>query len=221
MSPASEAGTALAKPRLRGVSHQYAFAVAVGAGIALVFSAPAGRAAVAATIYALSIATMFGVSALYHRGNWSEAVRLHLRRLDHTTIFVAIAGTYTPIALLVLHGWFAALILSVVWGGVALGALLEWSPARLPRALFASLYVAVGWVAVIVLPQLWTKLGIVPFSGIIAGGLLYTVGAVVYARKRPDPFPATFGFHEIFHAFVIAAAATHYTVIAFSVLPRG
>lgn len=210
-----------AKPRLRGVSHQYAFAVAVVGGVALVLTAPAGRATLAGTIYALSIAVMFGVSALYHRGDWSPAAERHLRRLDHTTIFVAIAGTYTPIALLVLHGWFATVLLSVVWAGVAVGALLEWSPVRLPRALSASVYVAVGWVAVLALPQLWTRLGVVPFAGILAGGLLYTAGAVVYARKRPDPFPATFGFHEIFHAFVIAAAATHYTVIAFSVLPRG
>ena len=210
-----------AKPRLRGVLHQYAFVVALAVGIVLVVTAPGGRAKVAAAVYGVSIALMLGVSALYHRGNWSLAAIRRLRRLDHTTIFVAIAGTYTPIALLALHGWVAAVLLATVWAGALLGAMLEWSPVRVPRALSTLVYVAVGWVAVIALPELWSTLGVLAVVGILAGGLLYSVGAAVYARKQPDPFPHVFGFHEVFHAFVIAAVAMHAAVIAFAVLPRG
>lgn len=201
--------------------HQYAFGVALGVGILLVVTAPGGRAKLAAAVYGFSIALMLGVSALYHRGNWNAPVTRRLRRLDHTTIFVAIAGTYTPIALLALHGWIAEALLATVWAGALLGAMLEWAPVRVPRVLSTSVYVAVGWVAVIALPALWSTLGVLAFVGVLAGGLLYSLGAAVYARKRPDPFPQIFGFHEVFHAFVIAAVAVHAAVIAFAVLPRG
>jgi hemolysin III len=209
------------KPRLRGVLHQYAFVVALLVGTLLVVTAPGARSKVAAAVYAVSIALMLGVSALYHRGEWSVAVTRTLRRLDHTTIFVAIAGTYTPVALLALHGWVAGVLLATVWAGALFGAMLEWSPVRVPRALSTSVYVAVGWVAVIALPALWSTLGVLAFVGMLAGGLLYSLGAAVYARKWPDPVPHLFGFHEVFHAFVVAAVAMHAAVIAFVVLPRG
>lgn len=220
--PTAEHGpVAIVKPLLRGVSHQYAFAVAVLGGVALVVTAPDALSRFAAAIYATSIALMLGVSALYHRGNWNAATTRRLRRLDHTMIFVAIAGTYTPIALLALHGWLATVLLVAVWTGATIGALLEWSPVRVPRALFTSVYVAVGWIAVIALPALWSTLGVLAFAGLLGGGLLYSLGAAVYARKRPDPVPHVFGFHEVFHAFVVAAVALHAAVIASTVVPRG
>lgn len=144
-----------------------------------------------------------------------------MRRLDHTMIFVAIAGTHTPVAVLALHGWIATAVLVAVWAGALAGAVLEWSPVKAPRAVSAGVYVALGWVAVVAVPALWNALGVLPFAGLLAGGVLYSIGAAVYARKRPDPFPRTFGFHEVFHAFVVAAVAVQAAVIAAAVVPRG
>jgi hemolysin III len=136
-------------------------------------------------------------------------------------IFVAIAGTYTPVAMLALHGWIATTVLAAVWAGALAGAVLEWSPVKAPRAVSAGVYVALGWVAVVAVPALWSALGVLAFVGLLAGGVLYSIGATVYARKRPDPFPQTFGFHEVFHAFVVAAVAVQAAVIAAAVVPRG
>lgn len=211
----------LEKPRLRGVLHAYAFGVAVAGGIVLVVLAPDARSRVAAAVYAVSISLMLGVSASYHRGRWSPAAAARMRRLDHTMIFVAIAGTYTPVALLALHGWIATTVLVAVWAGALAGAVLEWSPVKAPRAVSAGVYVALGWVAIVAIPALWSALGVLAFAGLLAGGVLYSIGATVYARKRPDPFPRTFGFHEVFHAFVVAAVAVQAAVIAAAVVPRG
>lgn len=208
------------KPRLRGVFHQWACACSVPLGLALVIVAGTARARIALSVYALSVMGLFGASALYHRVNWrSVAVRDWMRRLDHSMIFVLIAGSYTPFTMLVLHGPLALVILVAVWGGALLGVAfnLVWSGA--PTWLRAALYVSLGWVAVAALPELGDAIGL---SGMILlglGGLLYTLGAVVYAVKRPDPLPSVFGYHEVFHTLVIAAAALQCAVIAFWVLP--
>jgi len=208
------------RPRLRGVSHRYAFFVSLLAGVALVHRASGERAAAAAGTYALSLSALFGVSALYHGVTWSARARRWMRRLDHAMIFLLIAGTYTPFGLLVLDGSLAALVLAVVWTGALVGmtASLAWIDA--PRWLSAAVYVALGWVAVAAFPQLVLHLGILPTAMLVLGGLLYSAGAAVYALRRPDPAPAVFGYHEVFHAFVIAAAVAHYAVVAFVVLPR-
>jgi hemolysin III len=208
------------KPRLRGVFHQWACAVSVPLGVALVIVAGTGRARIALTAYAVSLVGLFGVSALYHRIDWrSLTARDWMRRLDHSMIFILIAGSYTPFAVLALRGPLASAILLAVWGGATLGVgfNLVWSNA--PSWLRAALYVVLGWVAVVALPQLASAIGIGGLTLLGVGGVLYTLGAVVYAVKRPNPAPAVFGYHEIFHTLVIAAAALQYAVIAFWIVP--
>jgi hemolysin III len=210
----------LMKPRLRGVSHQWAFFVSLITGVALVIAAPAGKATFAAGVYAVSVAALFGASALYHRISWaSAAARRWMRRLDHSMIFLLIAGTYTPFALLALNGTIATVILVAVWTGAAAGVVLKLLWIDAPKWLVALTYVLLGWVAVAAFPQLFDRLGVGPTAMVAAGGVLYTLGAVVYAAKRPDPVPTVFGYHEVFHALVIAAAALQYAVVAFFVLP--
>jgi hemolysin III len=210
----------LTKPRLRGVSHQWAFFFSLAAGFTLVIAAPAGEATVAAAIYAASVAALFGTSALYHRITWaSQNARRWMRRLDHSMIFLLIAGTYTPFALLVLEGTLAIVILVVVWAGALGGIVLKLVWIDAPKPLVAVLYVMLGWVAVAAFPDLIRELGVTSTALVVAGGLLYTAGAVVYALGRPDPVPTVFGYHEVFHALVIAAAALQYAAIAFFVLP--
>jgi len=214
------APTPALKPRLRGVSHQWAAAVSAALGVALVLLAPAGTATLAATVYAVGVVAMFGTSALYHRIDWATAAaRRRMRRLDHAMIFVLIAATYTPFALLALHGALATAILVVVWAGAAAGVLLKVLWIDAPNWVSALVYVALGWVALAAFPALLADLGVTATAMVAAGGVLYTVGAVVYARKRPDPAPTVFGYHEVFHLLVIAAAALQYAVVAFFVLP--
>ena len=194
------------KPRLRGVSHQYAFYVALAAAAALVVLARGGEARAAALVYGLSLSAMFGASALYHRVDWSPRPRAWLRRLDHSMIFVLVAGTYTP---------FALLVLAPALGWAVLGVVISLLWIDAPRWLTAVLYVALGWVSIVMMPQLWDRAGVLAVALLATGGVLYTVGAVVYARRRPDPAPRVFGYHEVFHALVIAAAAVHFAAIAF------
>ena len=156
---------------------------------------------------------MFGGSAAYHRGHWSPVVKARLQKVDHSTIFLAIAGTYTAVALLVLHGWAMWTIIALVWGGTGVGVVLEWLPFHVSRAFTAAVYVVVGWAALAVLPQLLRGLGGVGFSLIAAGGLAYTAGAVVYALKRPDPVPAVYGFHEVFHSCTLLGATLHFVAL--------
>jgi hemolysin III len=206
------------RPRLRGVSHQWAFFFSLVAGGALVLAAPAGEATVASAIYAASVAGLFGTSALYHRVSWaSQKARRWMRRLDHSMIFLLIAGTYTPFALLVLEGTLAVVILVVVWTGALAGIVLKLVWIDAPKPLVAVLYVMLGWVAVAASPDLVAGLGVTSTALVAAGGVLYTAGAVVYALGRPNPVPAVFGYHEVFHALVIAAAALQYAVIMFVV----
>jgi hemolysin III len=209
-----------AKPKLRGVSHQWAFFVSLGTGLLLLLLAPHGEARLAAGIYSLSVCALFGTSALYHRINWrSLSARRWMRRLDHSMIFVLIAGTYTPFALLALDGKIATAILIVVWSGALAGVVLQLVWVDAPRALSAIVYLAMGWVALVAYPQMVDKVGITGTVLVTAGGLLYSVGAIIYATKRPNPAPTVFGYHEVFHALVILAAALHYSVVALIVLP--
>ncbi len=209
------------RPRLRGVSHQWAFAAALVAGVVLVLSAPSGTAAAVGGIYAAALAGMFGASALYHRIAWRPSLRPWMRRLDHSMIFVLIAATYTPVLVLGLDGLLPALVLGVVWAGAAAGVVLELVWITGPQRLAVFLYIVLGWVGFALLPEVIRTAGPAPAVLFVAGGLLYTAGAVVYVRRRPDPRPAVFGFHEIFHLFVIAAAAAHFIAIAAYVVPGG
>jgi hemolysin III len=218
--PTSSETLRLTKPRLRGVSHQWAFFVSVAIGAALVVAAPAGEPRLAAAIYALSVAALFGTSALYHRITWaSHAARRWMRRLDHSMIFFLIAGTYTPFALLALEGDLATVILIVVWAGALAGIFMKLLWIDAPKALVAVTYIMLGWVAVAAFPDLIERLGVAATTLVAVGGLLYTLGALVYAFQRPNPAPTVFGYHEVFHALVILAAALQYAVIAFYVMP--
>jgi hemolysin III len=211
---------AAVKPRLRGVVHEYAFFVALAAGAALLIVAPAGKARVAIAIYVLGLAGLLGTSALYHRVTWRKPnVRRWVRRLDHSMIFLLIAGTYTPFALLVLSQPLGTVVLVLIWTGAVGGIVLSLLWPDAPRPVSAAIYISLGWVAIIAMPQLFHRLGALGIVLIVAGGLLYSAGAIVYARKRPDPVPTVFGYHEIFHVLVVAAAALHFAVIAFLVLP--
>jgi hemolysin III len=208
----------LPRPLLRGMLHLAAFVVAVGLGIALVLVAGL-RYAPAFAVYGLSVAGLFGVSALYHRGRWGPGVRGRLQRLDHSMIFVLIAGTYTPLCLYALDDGLGRTLLVAVWGGALLAAALELRRTPAPRGLIVALSIALGWLALLALPGVVHELGWVATALIGLGGVLYTAGAVIYARRRPDPAPDVFGYHEVFHTLTIGGAACHYAVIAFWVLP--
>ena len=204
------------KPRLRGVLHEVAFAVSLVTGTALVCLAEGGRARTAALVYALSVALLFGTSAAYHRGSWRGRSHEVMKRLDHSMIFVLIAGTYTPFAVLLLRGVVQEVVLAIVWGGALLGILLRNVLTRPARWLFVGLYNALGWVAVAFLPEILRNGGVTVLTLLVVGGLLYSAGAVVYALRRPDPSPRWFGFHEVFHAFTLAAFVVHYVAVSFA-----
>jgi hemolysin III len=198
----------------------WACIISVPFGAAMVVAAAGARARLAVAVYALSLVALFGVSALYHRIDWrSVGARTWMRRLDHSMIFVLIAGTYTPFALLVLHGQLSTVILITVWAGAVGGVVLNLVWTRAPRWLAVIVYIALGWVAVAAAPQLATGLGVSGLALLALGGVLYSAGGVIYAIKRPDPVPTVFGYHEVFHVLVIAAAALQYAVIAFWVVP--
>jgi len=208
------------KPRLRGLSHQIAFVAALPLAVALVFEADTTRGRVSAVVFGTSVAAMFGASALYHRVTWSPRVRPWMRRLDHAGIYALIAGTYTPFGLLVLSGNWSVVVLAIVWTGAVAGVALKFLWVDAPKWLSAVIGVALGWVGVVAFPQILDSLGLTAALLVLAGGIAYTVGAVVYARRRPDPVPAVFGYHELFHAFVIAAVACHYVAVAVYALPE-
>jgi hemolysin III len=209
------------KPRLRGVLHEYGFFVSLLCGVALILAASGGKARLAATIYAMAVSGLLGTSALYHRVTWRPATRRWMRRLDHSMIFVLIAGTYTPVALVALKGSLANTILIVMWAGALGGVIFKLLWIDAPKWLFATVYTALGLVTFAVFGQLPAAIGWLGAAGLALGGLLYLIGAVVYASGRPNPWPKVFGYHEVFHALVLAAAALQYAVIAFAVLPRG
>ena len=200
------------RPRLRGRLHQVVFFVSIPAGVAMVAGAGSPLARVGAVIYAVSLTALFGTSAAYHRLAHSLRARQWMRRLDHSMIFVLIAGTYTPVCLLVLDGALRTVALSVVWAAALAGVAMKLF--RHEAVLTGnSLYLVMGWSVVLLLPTLARRLGTVPLALLVAGGLLYTVGAVVLSRHRPDPFPTVFGYHEIWHALVVVASACHYVMI--------
>ncbi len=192
--------------------------MAVALGVVLIQDANGVRSRVAAVAFAVSVAAMFGASALYHRVNWSPGLRRWMRRLDHAMIYGLIAGTYTPFGLLVLHGSWRVVVLAVVWTGAAAAVALKLVWVDAPKWLAAVIGISLGWVGVIVAPQIVGVIGFSGFSLLLAGGVAYTAGAIVYALRRPDPLPTLFGYHEIFHALVIAAVALQYSVVAFYVL---
>jgi hemolysin III len=211
----------LEKPRLRGVLHEIGFFVALPLAAVLPLLADGARARVAAAAFASSVAVMFGASALYHRPTWSPTRRRWLRRLDHAGIYGLIAGTYTPFGLLVLSGAWRVAVLAIVWTGAGLSVLLKLFWCDGPKWLAAALGIALGWTGVVVYPQLVQRLGVGPALLLLAGGLCYTGGAIVYARRKPNPLPGVFGYHEVFHALTVVAVACQYVVVAFWVLPRG
>lgn len=207
------------KPKLRGLFHELGFYAALGLGTALLLTAEPGRARAAAAVFATSVAACFGASALYHRPTWTPTIRAWLARLDHAGIYLLIAGTYTPVALILMSPEWAVPVLSFVWAGAVAAILLKVFWVRAPKWLSAAIGVALGWSGVVAFSELLA----LPVAGLIllvAGGVLYTAGAIVYVRRSPDPVPHAFGYHELFHVLTLAAAGCQYAAIAFFVLPR-
>jgi hemolysin III len=202
------------KPRLRGWLHLGAFPVSVVCGIVLVWMAGPGRPRLASAVFALTAALLFGVSGLYHRGAWSPRVDRVLRRLDHASIFLIIAGTYTPFALLLLHGGRGELLLWIIWLGALAGVAFRVLWAGAPRWLSTTVYLALGWTVVFFLPDFWRSGAIATLVLLAAGGVLYSLGGLVYGLKRPNPSPRWFGFHEVFHSFTLVAWALHYVAVS-------
>lgn len=224
LSDLSTAGPAPAppqRPRLRGVLHEAAFVVALLIGAPLVLGAHGVRDSVAAGIFAGSVAAMLALSALYHRVNWGPRARVWMQRADHGGIYLLIAGTYTPVGLLALHGATQTVVLAVVWSGAAAAALVKFCWVGAPHWLSAAIGICLGWVGVAALPQLERSAGLTAVVLLAAGGVAYTVGAIIYALRRPDPAPATFGYHELFHALTLVAIACQYVAIAFFVVRVG
>jgi hemolysin III len=209
----------LPKPVLRGVFHELGFYAAAAIGIVLVATAEPGRARAAGAIFAAGVAVCFGASALYHRPTWRPRPRAWLARLDHAGVYLLIAGTYAPFGLIVMSKGWAVPVLAIVWGGALLAILLKLFWVRARKPLSAAIGLTLGWVGAAAFSQL-LKLPLTPLLLVVAGGVLYTAGAIVYARRRPNPYPRVFGYHEIFHVLTVAAAACQYVAVAFYVLPR-
>ncbi|MGI5169505.1 PAQR family membrane homeostasis protein TrhA [Spirillospora sp. CA-253888] len=209
------------KPKLRGWLHLGTFPVALVAGVLLVAFGPTREARLCAAVYALTSALLFGVSAAYHRGRWSPRVADVLRRFDHANIYLIIAGTYTPFAYLILDGMARTLVLAVVWGGALAGVLFRILWTNAPRMLYTALYIGLGWVAAFFVPQFIKGTGVVVALLVALGGVLYSIGGLVYGLRRPDPSPRWFGFHEVFHAFTVAAYVLQYIAVSFVVYRAG
>jgi hemolysin III len=207
------------RPLLRGLSHAYAFWAALVAAVVLTVLVDPGAPRVSAVVYGVGLCALFAASGTYHRWRWNPRWRPLLRRIDHSTIFVFIAASYTPVALLVMHGTLRWVILAAVWTGALIGVVLSVAWISAPRVLSAACYLALGWVVVFALPQMVQRMAVAPLVLLAAGGVLYSLGAVVYATKRPNPWPSTFGFHEVFHVLVIAAAAVQFVALAGWVFP--
>lgn len=203
------------------MSHEVAFFVSPVVWVVLLRAAPSAGARVAVAVYAAALSGLFGVSALLHRRHWQPAARVWMRRADHSMIFIAIAGTYTPVAALALPPEVAVAVLVTVWAGAVAGIVGRLTRRRPASKRVATIpFVAMGWVALAVIPTLLDRLGVAGVALLVGGGALYTLGAVVFARQRPDPRPAVFGYHELFHALVIAGSALHLAAVRFVVLPR-
>jgi hemolysin III len=213
LSSTAQSALPAVKPKLRGVLHQWAACGALCAGAVLVALAPSPRAAAAVGAFAGSLVALFAVSAVYHRVDWSAAARARMRRLDHASIFVLIAGTYTPIAVLALPRDSGHSLLIAAWGAALLGILQSLFWIRAPKAISALLAVAVGWTIIPYLGAARASLSTLELSLIAAGGIAYTAGAIAYALKRPNPYPEILGYHEVFHALTIVGAALHFAVV--------
>ena len=202
------------KPRLRGWLHAAVAPVALAAGLVLVLTSAPGAPRVGSAVFAVSALTLFSVSATLHRGRWGLGANRLLTRLDHACIFLLIAGTYTPFTLLLLEGTQQTLMLTIAWGGAFVGATFRvvWTAA--PRWLYTPVYIALGWASVFFIDDFLRRGGVLVVALIATGGLLYTIGGVVYGLRRPNPFPSWFGFHEVFHAFTVVAFAAHYTGVS-------
>ena len=212
---------AVVRPRLRGLLHAVAFPVALVAGLVLIGLAPHGSARFAAAIYSVSALAVFGTSGAYHLGSWSARVHALLARADRATIYLLIAGTYTPFALLALRGDPRTAVLCTIWAGASIGVLASALWARAPRWLATALCIPLGWIAVFVLPELVHGAGVAAVVLAIVGGALYSLGGLVYATRRPDPAPRVFGFHEVFHALTVAAFCAQYVAVSLVVYPAG
>lgn len=202
------------KPKLRGWIHAGVAPLVLAASIVLVVLSPTPAAKWSTAVFGLTAVMLFGTSAVYHRGRWSPRVQGVLRRLDHTNIFLIIAGTYTPLAVLLLPASTAKILLIIVWSGAILGLLARVLWLGAPRWVYVPVYVALGWVAVAFLPQFWRSGGPVIVWLVAAGGLAYTAGAVVYGLKRPNPSPRWFGFHEVFHTLTVVGYTCHYIAVS-------
>ena len=212
--PTAREVVAVVKPLLRGWLHLGMFPLCLLGGLLLVLIADTTTERAVTVVFTVCTSALFGVSATYHRGRWSERTRVLMKRLDHSSIFLLIAGSYTPYAVLLLPTDQARLLLGLVWGGAVLGILFRVFWVGAPRWLYTPIYLVLGWTAVWFLPGLYSSGGALVVSLLAAGGLLYSGGAVVYALKRPDPWPKHFGFHEIFHACTVLAFAAHYAGVA-------
>jgi hemolysin III len=208
------------RPLLRGWIHVVALLAWLGGGPFLIAAGPDAASKAALTVYVLAMVAMFGVSAAFHRVRWSAPAWRRMRRADHSAIFVGIAGTSTAVAGLALSGWSQALMLSLVWTGAVAGIVLRQVWLDAPQWAVAVPYVVVGWCSLIVAPQLYRALGVVGFALMLIAGVAYTAGALIYARKRPDPWPTVFGFHEVFHTCTVIGAGTFAYLVAFIALPR-
>jgi hemolysin III len=209
-----ETASLLERPLLRGWLHMVCFFLAIPAGVVVVALATEPRVRVAAAVYAVGLVALFGVSGLYHRGRWSLRWRAWWGRLDHSTIFVMIAGSYTPLCVVVLQGWLAVAMLVTAWTGAAVGAVLSWTGGRRTRVVRSGMYIALGWAVLIAAPQLVRHLSPAELTLIAVGGVLYTVGAVFLATRWPNPVPRVFGYHEVWHTLVVAAAVCQFVAIA-------
>lgn len=207
-------------PLLRGVLHQYAFFLALAAGIALVAAAPSGRGVVAAAVFAATIACMFAVSALFHRVPWTPRSHAWMGRIDHAAIYLVIAGGYTAYGLIALTGVWRITVFAIVWSGVLAAIVLRFAWWSAPGWLTAVIGVSLGWVSLAIVPRVIEVAGVGGFLLLLAGGVFYTAGSVVYIRRRPNPWPRIFGYHELFHALVVVAVLCHYASVAFFLLPR-
>jgi hemolysin III len=214
-----ESAQRLVKPKLRGVFHEIGFYVAAAIGVVMVVTADPGRARAAGAIFAACVAACFGASAVYHRPTWRPRARAWLARLDHAGIYLLIAGSYAPFGLIVMSKSWAIPVLAIVWGGALVAILFKLFWVRAPKWLSAVFGLTLGWVGAAAFPQL-LQLPLAAILLISATGALFTAGAVIYARRRPDPYPRVFGYHELFHVLTVAAVACEYVVVAFYVLPR-
>jgi hemolysin III len=201
------------KPRLRGRLHQVAFFASIPQGVAVIAAAAGAVSRVGATIYALSLSGMYGASALYHRLKWSPRAMMRMKRLDHSMIFVLIAGSYTPVALVVLHGAWSMTILGLAWAGAIVGITIKLLSIERLATLGGAMYIVLGWLLILALPQIVHGLSPTGLSLLFVGGVLYTAGAVVLWRKKPDPNPRWFGYHEVWHSMVVAGSVCHYCAI--------